>query len=72
MNKKAHQSFTELEVWKKGRDLKNELKKLTEAYPSEEKFRLQIKRFVHPGLLRLLFRKVMEDILLKTRCIFVL
>ncbi len=40
MNEKAHQSFTELEVWKKGRDLKNELKKLTDTYPGEEKFRL--------------------------------
>jgi four helix bundle protein len=40
MNEKAHQSFTELEVWKKGRELKNELKKLTETYPPEEKFRL--------------------------------
>ena len=40
MNEKAHQSFTELEVWKKGRELKNELKKLSETYPAEEKFRL--------------------------------
>ena len=40
MNDKAYQSFTELEVWKKGRELKNELKLLTETYPQEEKFRL--------------------------------
>ena len=40
MSEKAHQSFTELDVWKKARDLKNELQKLTEAYPAAEKFRL--------------------------------
>ena len=40
MNENAHQSFTELEVWKKGRVLKNELRELTGAFPSEEKFRL--------------------------------
>jgi four helix bundle protein len=36
----AHKSFTELEVWKKARALKNELKELTQSFPSEEKFRL--------------------------------
>ena len=40
MSERAHQSFTELEVWKKGRELKNELRKLTESYPSDERFRL--------------------------------
>ncbi|MFN2458747.1 MAG: four helix bundle protein [Chitinophagaceae bacterium] len=36
----AHQSFTELEVGKKARLLKNEIKELIEAFPAEEKFRL--------------------------------
>jgi four helix bundle protein len=40
MNENAHKSFTELEVWKKTRVLKNELKELTLSFPSEEKFRL--------------------------------
>jgi len=40
MNENAHKSFTELEVWKKGRALKNEIKTLTESFPPEEKFRL--------------------------------
>ena len=35
-----NQSFTELEVWKKARILKNELKELTSKFPPEEKFRL--------------------------------
>jgi len=35
-----NQSFTELEVWKKARVLKNELNKLTGKFPPEEKFRL--------------------------------
>jgi len=35
-----NQSFTELEVWKKARVLKNELKKLTDSFPPEEKYRL--------------------------------
>jgi len=37
MNEKSNQSFTELELWKKGRDLKNEIKEITQGYPSEEK-----------------------------------
>lgn len=40
MNDKQHQSFTELEVWKKARSLKNEISELTKTFPSEEKFRL--------------------------------
>ena len=40
MNENAHKSFTELEVWKKARGLKNELAELTKLFPSEEKFRL--------------------------------
>jgi len=35
-----NQSFTELEVWKKARILKNELRELAGTFPSEEKFRL--------------------------------
>ena len=40
MNEKAHQSFTELEVWKKARVLKNEIFELVKSFPPEEKFRL--------------------------------
>jgi|SRR6478609_127657 four helix bundle protein len=40
MNENAHKNFTELEVWKKARDLKNEIKRLTVSFPAEEKFRL--------------------------------
>jgi four helix bundle protein len=40
MNDKSHQSFTELEVWKKARFFKNEIKELTTSFPAEEKFRL--------------------------------
>jgi four helix bundle protein len=40
MHDGAHKSFTELEVWKKARGLKNELLELTQSFPSEEKFRL--------------------------------
>ncbi len=36
----SHKSFTELEVWKKARELKNEIKNLTDNFPVEEKFRL--------------------------------
>ena len=36
----SHQSFTELEVWKKARILKNEIFELTKLFPAEEKFRL--------------------------------
>lgn len=40
MSEKAYQSFTELEVWKKARELKNEIKELTYSFPPEEKFKL--------------------------------
>jgi len=40
MNENSHQSFTELEVWKKAKILKNEIKELTTRFPNEEKFRL--------------------------------
>lgn len=40
MNDNAHKSFTELEVWKKARVLKNDIKELTESFPAEEKYRL--------------------------------
>jgi four helix bundle protein len=40
MEEMVHQNFTELEVWKKGRVLKNEVKALTEIFPIEEKFRM--------------------------------
>ena len=40
MPENAHQRFTELEVWKKSRILKNEIFELTKSFPSEEKFRL--------------------------------
>ena len=35
-----NQSFTDLELWKKARILKNELKELADRFPPEEKFRL--------------------------------
>ena|SRR5438045_1457353 len=35
-----NQSFTELEVWKKARVLKNELKELAGKFPVEEKYKL--------------------------------
>ena len=40
MPENSHQSFTELEVWKKARILKNEIFELAKSFPSEEKFRL--------------------------------
>ncbi len=36
----SHKSFTELVVWKKARELKNEIKALADTFPPEEKFRL--------------------------------
>lgn len=40
MHEKAYQSFTELDVWKKARILKNEIKELIDLFPHEEKYRL--------------------------------
>lgn len=36
----SNKSFTELEVWKKARELKNELLALANSFPKDEKFRL--------------------------------
>ncbi len=38
MNEKSHQSFTELEVWKKARNFKNEIFKLVKGFPQDEKY----------------------------------
>jgi four helix bundle protein len=40
MTENSHQSFTELEVWKKARILKNEIFELIILFPAEEKYRL--------------------------------
>lgn len=36
----AYQNFEELEVWKKSRELKNELSELAKTFPGDEKYRL--------------------------------
>ena len=36
----GYQNFEELEVWKKSRELKNEIFKLVRTFPAEEKYRL--------------------------------
>lgn len=40
MNEKSHQSFTELEVWKKARSFKNEIFKLSKTFSAEEKYKM--------------------------------
>lgn len=40
MIEKSYQSFTELEVWKKARQLKIDIEMLIKTFPAEEKFRL--------------------------------
>jgi four helix bundle protein len=35
-----YRSFTELEVWKKGREFKKEIETLVKGFPAEEKYRL--------------------------------
>ena len=40
MNERPHQNFTELEVWKKARTLKNDITELVKTFPTEERFRL--------------------------------
>lgn len=36
----SYQTFEDLEVWKKARILKNEIKELTTSFPPEERYRL--------------------------------
>jgi four helix bundle protein len=40
MKEAANQSFTELQVWKQARNLKNEIKELSLSFPPDERFRL--------------------------------
>ena len=40
MEEDSYRCFTELEVWKKARILKNDVRELTKSFPPEEKFRL--------------------------------
>ena len=48
MEQESHQNFTDLDVWKKGRELKKEVEGLAKTFPSEEKYRLtdQVTRLV--------------------------
>ncbi len=36
----AYQNFEDLEVWKKARELKNEISELVKIFPADERFRL--------------------------------
>ena len=40
MFREGYQSFEELDVWKKARELKNEIFQLVKTFPPEEKYRL--------------------------------
>lgn len=40
MFQSGYQSFEELTVWKKARDLKNEIFQLVKSFPADEKYRL--------------------------------
>ena len=40
MKHESHQSFNELEVWKKAREFKKEMEALCKTFPAEEKYRL--------------------------------
>jgi len=40
VEKSAYRSFTDLDVWKKARILKNDIRELVKTFPSEEKYRL--------------------------------
>jgi four helix bundle protein len=40
LDHQPHQSFTELDVWKKAREWKIEIEQLTKTFPVEEKYRL--------------------------------
>jgi four helix bundle protein len=40
MSEKSHQSFTELEVWKKARVFNSEMFELSKTFPADEKYKL--------------------------------
>jgi four helix bundle protein len=40
MFQSGYQSFEELTVWKKARELKNEIFQLVKSFPADEKYRL--------------------------------
>jgi hypothetical protein len=40
MDTQANKSFTELEVWKKTRELKKEIESMAKNFPAEEKYKL--------------------------------
>ena len=40
MSESSHQSFTELEVWKKARNFKNDIYELVKSFSPDEKYRL--------------------------------
>jgi four helix bundle protein len=40
MELQAHQNFTDLEVWQRGRELKKEIEALPKTFPADEKYRM--------------------------------
>ena len=40
MNENPYKNFTDLEVWKKAREFKNQIAELIKIFPQEEKYRL--------------------------------
>lgn len=41
MEGKIYKNFTDLEVWQKARQLKNEIQEIIAAFPAQEKYRLE-------------------------------
>jgi hypothetical protein len=66
MDKEPHQSFTDLDVWKKAREFKKQIEALSKAFPPEEKYRL----CGLPVLLTQTLRRGMAGLHLKINCIF--
>lgn len=59
------QSFFDLEVWKKSRELKKKISILVKTFPSEENIDLPTKLFGHLVLLLLISPRGMGNILTK-------
>jgi 23S rRNA-intervening sequence protein len=66
----SNQSFTELDVWRKARVLKNELKEIADKFPAEEKYRLTDQLVRSSRSISVILRKVTASSLIKIRFTF--
>jgi hypothetical protein len=65
-------SFTDLEVWKQSREIRNWVSELTKTFPAEEKYRLTDQIIRASRSIGIILPRGIADFIIKTIFVFVL